>query len=130
MNESRKSYTVGYGKPPRHSRFKPGQSGNPKGRAKGARGFGAELDDELNQTISVTENGRTRKLSKQKAMIKALLAKALKGDAKSVQLILSNSENLRGRGALQASELDTVDKLILDEYRRHGTEDSDDGTPD
>ena len=113
----KRSYKVGYAKPPKQSQFKPGQSGNPNGRPKGARGFGAELDDELKQTIQVTENGRPRKLSKQKAMIKALLSKALKGDSKSVQLIINNSDVLRGRAALLPTDLDAMDTLILQEYR-------------
>lgn len=126
----KRTYAVGYGKPPKHARFKPGQSGNPKGRPKGARGFGAELDQELNETVTVTEGGRTRKLRKQTAMIKALIAKALKGDAKAVQLILGHSENLRGSGALQASEVDAVDRLILEEYRHRGDQDDHDGASD
>lgn len=120
MKKSR--YSVGYGKPPKHSRFKPGQSGNPKGRPKGARGFKAELDEELKQLITVTEAGRTRKLSKQRAMIKALFAKALKGDSKSVQLILSHSNGLSDP-VLQPDELEARDQMILDDYwRRSGGE--------
>jgi hypothetical protein len=116
-------YSVGYGKPPKHSRFKPGQSGNPKGRPKGARGFKAELDEELKQLITVTEAGRTRKLSKQRAMIKALFAKALKGDSKSVQLILSHSSGLSDPAVLQSDELEARDQMILDDYwRRSGGE--------
>lgn len=121
MKKSR--YSVGYGKPPKHSRFKPGQSGNPKGRPKGARGFKAELDEELKQLITVTEAGRTRKLSKQRAMIKALFAKALKGDSKSVQLILSHSSGLSDPAVLQSDELEARDQMILDDYwRRSGGE--------
>lgn len=121
MNKSR--YRVGYGKPPKHSRFKPGQSGNPKGRPKGARGFKAELDEELKELITVTEAGRTRKLRKQRAMIKALFAKALKGDSKSVQLILSHSSGLSDPTVLQPDELEARDQMILDDYwRRSGGE--------
>jgi hypothetical protein len=111
-------YSVGYGKPPKHSRFKPGQSGNPKGRPKGARGFKAELDAELRQLITVTEAGRTRKLSKQRAMIKALFAKALKGDSKSVQLILSHSSGLSDPAVLQPDELEARDQMLLDDFLR------------
>lgn len=119
MKKSR--YRVGYGKPPKHSRFKPGQSGNPKGRPKGARGFKAELDEELKQLITVTEAGRTRKLRKQRAIIKALFAKALKGDTKSVQLILSHSSGLSDPTVLQPDELEARDQMILDAYwRRSG----------
>jgi hypothetical protein len=32
-------YNVGYGKPPVQTRFRKGQSGNPKGRGKGSRNF-------------------------------------------------------------------------------------------
>jgi hypothetical protein len=126
---SRKSYRVGYGKPPKHTRFKPGQSGNPKGRPKGAQGFTAELDRELKAIITVTENGQVIKLSKQRALVKSLLAKALKGDAKSVALILTHSNDLRGDGALQATELEEIDKLILQHYRaQQGARDSDAGS--
>jgi hypothetical protein len=126
---TRKSYRVGYGKPPKHTRFKPGQSGNPKGRPKGAQGFSAELDRELKAIITVTENGQMIKLSKQRALVKSLLAKALKGDTKSVALILAHSNDLRGDGALQASELEEIDKLILQHYRaQQGARDSDAGS--
>jgi hypothetical protein len=49
---------VGYGRPPRSTRFKPGQSGNPKGRPKGVQSLGAILDKALAARVSVQENGR------------------------------------------------------------------------
>ena len=60
---SDKSYDVGFGKPPKNSRFKPGQSGNPKGRPKGAKGLRTELKEELSERISVTEGGSVASLS-------------------------------------------------------------------
>jgi len=117
---AKKSYAVGYGKPPRHSQFKPGQSGNPKGRPKGTRGFAAELTEELGETIRVSENGKIKKLSKQRAMIKSLVAKAAKGDPKSIQIVLAHEARLRDSDLLTGSDADAVDKAILDDFaRRH-----------
>ncbi len=78
------SYDVGYGKPPKHAQFKPGQSGNPKGRPRGARGLKTDLKAELNQRVTITENGRPRKLTKQQLMVKQLTAKAVKGEMKAI----------------------------------------------
>lgn len=84
------STKAGYGKPPLHSRFKPGCSGNPKGRPKGATSFSAKLERELNGTIAVVENGTRRRLKKIDAVIKQVVTKALKGDHKAIAMILAN----------------------------------------
>lgn len=47
------SYSVGYGKPPAHSRFQPGQSGNPKGKKKGAKSFKTVVGGILNEKVAV-----------------------------------------------------------------------------
>ena len=80
---------VGYGRPPRASRFKAGQSGNPRGRPKGARNFSNDLADELAERIRIREGGRERSVSKRRAMLKALVAKGLKGDARAASLVFS-----------------------------------------
>ena len=81
-------YEVGYGKPPKHTRFKPGASGNPKGRPKGTKNLATDLSEELTEKIVVNEGGRQLKISKQRAMIKSLLAKALKGDTRAATVLL------------------------------------------
>jgi hypothetical protein len=48
-HRSTKDYEVGYGRPPIHTRFKPGQSGNPAGRPKGAQNFATEIAAELKE---------------------------------------------------------------------------------
>ena len=50
-------YEVGYGKPPGHTRFAKGQSGNPRGRPPGAKSFTTLLDEALNERVLVEENG-------------------------------------------------------------------------
>lgn len=112
-----KSYAVGYGKPPKHSRFKQGQSGNPKGRPKGARSLAAALQEELKQLITVTENGRARKLPKQDALVKSLVNKALQGNAKALQLILSRADRY-GADPSPPNELEAIDKSILEHFKQ------------
>jgi hypothetical protein len=73
-----KEYAVGYRKPPKATRFKPGQSGNPKGRPKGSPNLASDLSAELGEEITVREGGQARHISKQRALIKSLMAKALK----------------------------------------------------
>lgn len=78
---------VGYGRPPKHSRFKKGQSGNPKGRPKGARNFENELLDELSERITVRERGVTQRVSKRRAILKRMVEKALQGDARAAKAL-------------------------------------------
>src|SRR5437764_6870725 len=74
------NYSVGYGKPPVGSRFKKGQSGNPTGRPKGTLNFSTALLKALSEKISVTENGRPKRISKLDAMLKQIINKAVNGN--------------------------------------------------
>jgi hypothetical protein len=80
---------AGYKRPPRKSRFKPGQSGNPKGRPKHARNLKTEFLEELNEVIRVREGDREMKISKQRAFVKSLVAAAIKGDMRAANALVS-----------------------------------------
>ena len=80
--------SVGYKKPPQHTRWTKGQSGNPTGRAKGQRNLKTDLATELAEFMQITEGGVPKRITKQRAVIKALTAKAINGDPRAVQLIL------------------------------------------
>ena len=80
---------AGYKRPPKHSQFRPGQSGNLSGRPKHVRNFQTELDDELKSPIIVTEGGRKVEVSKQRAIIKTLIAAAIEGDIRAATALLS-----------------------------------------
>ena len=82
-------YEVGYKRPPRHSRFRKGRSGNPRGRPKGARNFGTELQEALGQTVLVREAGAERRVTRRGAVVLSLLAKALKGDVRAAALLIA-----------------------------------------
>ena len=78
-------YEVGYKKPPRHTRFRQGRSGNPDGRPKQARNLLTDLHEELQQRITVREGGTERRISRQRAVVMRLLDKALKGELGAVR---------------------------------------------
>ncbi len=84
-------YEIGYGKPPLHSRFRPGQSGNPRGRPKGALGLKATLRKVLGQTVTVREGEVVRRVTRLEAVLLSLIARALKGDAKAIATVLELS---------------------------------------
>jgi hypothetical protein len=84
-----RSSDVGYGRPPKGTRFKPGQSGNPRGRPKGSVNLATDLAAELGEQITVREGGRQRRISKQRALIKSLMAKALQGDVRATTAVLA-----------------------------------------
>lgn len=78
----RKTYTVGYKKPPRETRFKKGQSGNPRGRPRSISQSDATLVAEvLNEMITVTENGKLQKYSLREAIEKKLYSSATEDPA-------------------------------------------------
>jgi hypothetical protein len=80
---------VGYRRPPKATRFKPGQSGNPKGRPRGSANLATDLAAELNEQITVREGGQAQRISKQRALIKSLMAKALQGDVRATTALLA-----------------------------------------
>ena len=76
---------VGFKKPPVHSRFRKGCSGNSKGRPKGTKNLRTDLNEVLQERITITEGDRKVRMSKQRAIVMTLVAKTLKGDSRSCQ---------------------------------------------
>ncbi|MFO1148310.1 MAG: DUF5681 domain-containing protein [Alsobacter sp.] len=95
---------IGYGRPPKHSQFKPGQSGNPRGRAKGSQNMRTLLEAELKKTVRVREEGRTRKRSKGEIVAAQLVNRAVQGEPRAVDsLFRFMDEPVRGarRGVIE-----------------------------
>ena len=80
--------SVVYKKPPRQTRFKKGQSGNPAGRPKGSVNFATALDQTLSAQVVVNEGGQRRTVSKLEATVTQLVNKATMGDPRSTQQLL------------------------------------------
>ena len=95
-DKKKRDYDVGYAKPPKESQFKKGESGNLKGRPKGAKGVMASLKRELESEITVQEGNRTERITKSEAMAKQLVNKALKGDIRAMIALLKLDPELYG----------------------------------
>ena len=81
-------YEVGYGKPPKHSRWEKGQSGNPKGRPKGSRGLKSDLDRVLRKVLTIEGRGTTLKGTTQLLALEMLARRAATGDVRSIKSLI------------------------------------------
>ena len=93
---------VGYKRPPVHSRFRKGSSGNPKGRPKGTKNLSTDLNEVLQERITVREGDRNKRMSKQRAIVMTLVTKTLKGDQRSANTLLNTM--FRFLGSADAAE--------------------------
>ena len=112
-NLTMRDYKVGYGKPPKATQFKRGQSGNPRGRPKGSRNLASDLAAELGEQITVREDGHPRRISKQRALIKSLMARALQGDVRASAAMLALYARLITDTADDDSEIQVDELKIL-----------------
>lgn len=87
-------YDVGYSKPPENGMFKKGQSGNPKGRPKGARNFRSEIEDILNSPVTISDAGRKKSVRTLRAALMRLKEKALKGDQRALEQLLGYAQDV------------------------------------
>ena len=115
-------YKVGYGKPPRHTRFKPGQSGNAKGRPRGQRNVRTVVTEQLKERIKIREGDKTRTVSRLDAIVRQFINNALKGDPKSLSafiLLLRQIGLLDDEpDALRSEQGNAEDETILADFVR------------
>jgi hypothetical protein len=112
----KKDYEVGYGKPPMHTRYRPGQSGYPAGRRKGVRNLKTDVKRTLAMPVKVKEAGRTRTKSTQEASLMVLRERALKGDPRALDRFLELAVRFNNEEAGQAQQLTADDRAILAAY--------------
>ncbi len=80
---------TGYGRPPAEHRFRPGRSGNPKGRPRGDTSFRRLLERELAEPVPVKEAGKRKKLSRRCVIVKRLVSEAMAGNPKHLAIVLA-----------------------------------------
>lgn len=115
-------YEIGYGKPPKHSRFKKGQSGNPRGRKRSFQldlaGWESPLRKYLLECRTVRVDGKKQRLPVVDLLIKRAVANALGGCTKSLKLLLDATGGLRALLEEQKRQMNSADKALIEEVRR------------
>ena|ERR1700722_8975169 len=103
MNDKKSSdsYEVGYGRPPKNTRFQKGLSGNPKGRPKKALDYGQELLRQSRATVTINENGSRHRISKHELVIKQLINNAIRGDIRATRAYLGHHQIASEKEALR-----------------------------
>jgi hypothetical protein len=122
-------FEVGYRRPPKHTRFRAGQSGNPRGRPRGQANLVTDVLRELAEQIRVREGSRERSVTKQRAMVKALVAKSLKGEARAAALLiglltkLADEKGPPAQPAPPAQTVSDLDQQIVDAFLKRAMAD-------
>ena len=110
--DNRDQFKVGYKRPPMHSRFKPGVSGNPSGRRNGSPNLKTLFDKILAEEISVREGLTVRKVSKAEAVVRGLIVGALKGDQRSIGAVFRIAEGI-GQFDEKPDPISTITRVIV-----------------
>jgi Family of unknown function (DUF5681) len=100
----------GYGKPPVNTRFKKGQSGNPKGRPKGSRSFTSSAYRVLQKRVVINEGGRRKTVTKLDATLKQIANKAASGDANTLRLLITIVQLMEQRSTDPPTPVDRLDE--------------------
>ncbi len=129
-DENRSTPKVGYKCPPDHSRFKPGQSGNPRGRPKGAKSLAVLVRQALGRTVKLTERGQTSQVTVHEALLRRLIELGLvKGELRAIEKLLTLGQHFAEPEAPADERLSSIDDAILAEFtkRLRSTDSNGDG---
>lgn len=116
-NKSSKDYDVGYGKPPKHSQFKPGQSGNKKGRPNGSRNIKTDFKEISRKRVRMEDNKNSKTITTQQAALLKLTEGALKGDIRKLDKFIQLCQTYNNEQEnTEQKKLAKNDKDILKAY--------------
>ena len=105
---------VGPGKPPRHTRFKPGQSGNPNGRPKGSKNFATILQQQLRKKVTITVDEKPKRVTVQEVIARRLANDSMKGTTRAMELLIrltAKSDERAGNDVARETVLPDKDSL-------------------
>jgi Family of unknown function (DUF5681) len=108
---------VGYGRPPKATRFKKGVSGNPKGRPKGSLNVATVFTKTLRERVVINEHGQRKTVTKLEAALKQMVNKAASGDQRSLRLLIElarDAETKQSMPGAQEPALGDLDHEVMD----------------
>ena len=114
MPVTKRQYAANYRKPPLHTRFKKGQSGNPRGRP--AKNLPALLAAALNEKVTATENGERRQITKREAVIAQLVNKSAAAELRATKMLIDMLRDIEKRAeppAAAKSPFNPTDKEVV-----------------
>jgi Family of unknown function (DUF5681) len=100
MAEDENDYKVGPGRPPLHTRFRKGRSGNPGGRSK--KNLPALLADALNEPVFVTIDGERRQITKREAVVHQLVNKSTSADLRATKMLFDMMKDAEQKAGVAA----------------------------
>jgi hypothetical protein len=118
--KTRRDYEVGYGKPPRDTRFKEGQSGNPRGRPPGLKNLKTLLSEALNEPVVVAENGGHRKITKRQAIITQLVNRSATADLRAIKILLDMLRDIESQtepASPETAAFTAADEKVIEQLR-------------
>ena len=100
MSETKREYAANYRKPPLHTRFKKGQSGNPRGRPK--KDLPALLVSALNEPVFVTIDGERRQITKREAIITQLVNESASANLRATKMLIDMMKDVEKETGAEA----------------------------
>jgi Family of unknown function (DUF5681) len=116
MSDTKRDYEIGYGKPPKGRPFQKGQSGNPRGPG-GKKGLAAMLAVALDETVTITINGRRRRMTKREAIVAQMVDKSTSADLRAIKMLIDmqkEAEAKTGTAPLEPAKLAAADREVVD----------------
>ena len=118
QNKKPPEYEVGYRRPPKHTRFQPSTSGNPKGRPRASKNLSAVFETALNERVPVNDNGKRKKITMFEAIAKQAVRKAAGGDQRALRLVIDMWFRLHPDGKQEPSALELMRSLADEALQR------------
>jgi hypothetical protein len=112
-----RDYVVGRGKPPRHSQFQKGQSGNPRGRPRGTKSFKEILAKVAYQPMSITIKGKRKHVPALEAILMQAVSRAATSDWRFLSLLLKHLSDVEGSSQVSADPSSEDKRLSLEAIR-------------
>ena len=119
QSDDKQNSAVGYRRPPVNRQFKPGQSGNPRGRPKGSKNFPTMFAEAMSRPVTVRDKkGKIRTLSKQELMVEVMVNKALAGDPKAFAMVVQFADKFEVFKKLTLNHRELANSALLQLHRR------------